>query len=140
MTTFASLLVAAVAIVAIYETTIAIRKNARRKAEDKALLEYAVYMENEARAHEIVFTCHRDLERQRAGGYGPWLASLLEGPMYLSYDERGEVRIKTMTRHTTPGIALTAVRMTIRELTGSRFNLGVLFRAETELREMGAGD
>lgn len=127
----------AVAIVAVYEFIQFLRK----RAGEKVQIAYAVQIEQSSRAKDIVFYCEKDLRRQKAGGYGQWIPSLLEGPMYITYDEKGRVQVKTISeRPITPGIALTAVRMTITELMGSRFNLDTLLWAEAELVKMGEGE
>lgn len=108
----------------------------RRKAEEDAIL---ADMENAARVHEILHTCAVDLKKQRAAGYGPWLSALLDGPMYIEYDERGRIQVKTLAKPVTPGLALSAVHMTIAELSGGRFNLETLYRAASELSNMGQG-
>lgn len=144
------LIFVAVAIVAVYEFVQFLRKRAEEK---KAILAYSIVnaygndplvnpidSEKSERAQEIVVACEKDLHRQKAGGYGQWLPSLMEGPMYIYYDEKGGMQVKTITRQVTPGIALTAVRMTLNELMGSRFNLDTLLWAEAELEKMGEGE
>ena len=143
------LIFVAVAIVAIYESVQFIHK----RREEKSYLAYVMEMDNSAseqrvvesyeyseRVHDIISSCERNLKRQRAAGFGQWIASLIEGPMYIYYDEKGGTHIKTLTRPINPGIALTAVRMTINELMGSRFNLDTLLWAEAELEKMGEGE
>lgn len=111
----------------------------RKRAEESILAESAAEMENAARVQEILQSCAVDLKRQRAAGYGPWLSALLDGPLYLQYDEQGRVQVKTLARPVTPGLALSAVRRTIGELAGGRFNLDGLMRAEAELEHLGEG-
>ena len=111
----------------------------RKRAEESILAESAAEMENAARVQEILQSCAVDLKRQRAAGYGPWLSALLDGPLYLQYDEQGRVQVKTLARPVTPGLALSAVRRTIGELAGGRFNLDGLMRAESELEHLGEG-
>lgn len=112
----------------------------RKRFEAEAIrAAYATETANAARAEEILRGCVSDLKRQKAGACGPWLAALIDGPMFIQYDEQGRVRVKTVTKPVTPGIALTAVHMTIAELSGSRFNLETLYRAAGELSNMGQG-
>lgn len=68
----------------------------------------------------IARAAHLALTRQRAAAFGPWLASIIEA------------------QEPKAGEALTAVRWTIRELDGSRFNIESLYQAEQDLLEMGA--
>lgn len=89
-------------------------KEARREAERMAVMETI---------RGVVKKAHKALERQHAAGYGPWLTALLPRG-----GERG--------RDITPGIALQAVRMTIADLAGSRFNIRCLWEAEAVLEEM----
>lgn len=136
MSTFVLIVVAVSAAVILFETI----RTRRQKAKEEALLAYeAATAEKSARAQELVLSCERDLKAQRAAGYGPWLPSLLEGPMYIYYDERGGIQVRTMTRPIAPGVALAAVQRTIGELAGSRFNLDTLLRAEAELEQMWEG-
>lgn len=128
----ASTIIAAVVIVKVLS-------GRRKRAEESILAESAAETEQAARVQEILQSCARDLKNQRAAGYGPWLSALLDGPLYIQYDERGRIQVKTLAKPVTPGVALAAVQMTIGELSGGRFNLETLFRAESELEHMGEG-
>lgn len=112
----------------------------RKRAEEESILAaYATETENDDRVDDILRGCVLDLKRQRAGGYGPWLASLIDGPLFIQYDDRGRIQVKTLTRPITPGLALSAVHRTIAELSGGRFNLDALYRAASELANMMEG-
>lgn len=112
----------------------------RKRLEAEAIrAAYATETANAARAEELVRECVMDLKRQRAGAHGPWLAALIDGPLYLQYDERGRIQVKALTKPVTPGLALSAVRLTIADLSGGRFNLDALYRAARELSNMGEG-
>jgi len=72
----------------------------------------------------ILYNAFRSLHRQGAGGYGPWLSSCIE---------------RINKGYIVPNkVALQAVRRTIADLDGSRFNIACLLKAESELMEMGA--
>ena len=90
----------------------------------------------------VVENALKDLKRQRAAGYGPWLSSLLDGGSSFYFDGApdrwGRVRVVREWRGVGPEMALSAVRFTIRDLMGSRFSLDGLRRAERELMDMGA--
>lgn len=130
-----------------------------RKAKEEA--EYIRMLNDDAdksvvfeRVNDIMLRCHIDLERQHATAYGPWITSLLDGgndfSMYL--DSRGGVRVERQHRNISPKVAITAVRMTIkdiletplsydkdgREMPHRVIDLGTLYAAERELLEMGA--
>ena len=83
------------------------------------------------RVREILVACHKSLKG--AAGYGPWIASLLDGALTLVHDERGRVTVESNSRAVKPMTALLAVRWTLEELAGSRFRLDVLEAAESEL-------
>ena len=107
----------------------AIERKARREQEERAgerakeALQEAQRLRVEEEAREVVRVAHMALERQNARAYGPWLTCLL-------------TRAGEEGRKVTPGIALQAVRMTIADLAGSRFNLRPLWEAEATLEEM----
>ena len=89
------------------------------------------------RVREIVQKCHKDLRGQGAAGYGPWLSSLLKGSsLSIFHDEKGGVRVLSGGRPIAPAVALTAVRWTLRELSGSRFSTKALEEAAGELEEI----
>ena len=125
----------------------------RKKVEEEAVLAYATATENAARVREIIYSCHRDLNKQRAAGYGPWLSSLLDGAMFTVFDESGRIKVETTVKPVSPDVALTAVRRTIEEITSApvsydkdgnemprrALNLDGLHRAEAELEKMGEG-
>lgn len=107
----------------------AIKRKARREKEERAgerakqALQEARTLRLEEEAREVVRVAHLALIGQHAAAYGPWLASLLR-------------RAGEEGRKVTPAIALQAVRMTIADLTGSRFNIRPLLEAEATLEEM----
>lgn len=125
----------------------------RKKVEEEALLAYATATENAARAREIIYSCHRDLNKQRVAAYGPWISSLLDGPMFIKYDERGRIKVETVAKTISPDVALTAIRRTIEEIVSAPVsydkdgnemphrvvNLDGLRRAEAELEKMMEG-
>lgn len=92
------------------------------------------------RVNQILTECFVSLTRQRAKAYGPWIPSLLDGGynFTLYKDSRGRVSVERQHRVVSPKVALTAVRFTMKELAGSRFDLSELSSAEAELLEMGA--
>lgn len=91
---------------------------------------------------EIVESAFRDLKKQRAVGYGPWLSAILDGGVSFSFsgvpDRWGRVRVVREWREVGPETAITAIRFTIRDLEGSRFSLDGLRNAERMLMAMGA--
>ena len=90
---------------------------------------------------DILAGCQKDLERQRAGGFGPWIACLLDGGYEMEitgYDKHGFPKVGRVWTECTAAEALTAVRWTLRELAGSRFNLSVLYDAEMKLEAIAA--
>ena len=95
-----------------------------------------------SRVLAIVQSCYRDLQKQKAGLAGPWLPSLLDGArMVVVPGEKGRTEVVAVGRDIAPGVALTAVRFTLRELSGSRYSTKVLEEAEGELEEItGAGE
>ena len=95
-----------------------VREWKQQERERRAVVEY----ETGCRVFEILNETHRSLDRQKVRGYGPWLSCLIE------------------RRCGDANVALTAVRFTIRDLAGSRFNLDALNKAAAELKEMGAGE
>lgn len=96
--------------------------------------------EKEYDAFLLVKNAYDSLKKQHACGYGPWLSSLLDGGynFTLYKDSRGRVSVERQHRIVSPKVALTAVRFTMKELAGSRFDLSELSSAEAELLEMGA--
>ena len=116
------------------------RRKARQSAENAEISDFPAL--DDIRVHEIIKAAYLDLERQRARAYGPWLSALLDGgPGFYftgTVDQRGRERAREW-RRVEPAVALTAIRFTIRDLAGSRFNLDGLRRAEAELEQMGEG-
>ena len=114
----------------------------RRGWKRQDALELAEMQErNDARSqkvHEILFAVYNDLRKQRAAGYGPWISTLLGGgSLFISgYDEDGRAHVENTGREICPEIALTAIRHTISDLVGSRFNLDALVHAADELKTM----
>lgn len=95
--------------------------------------------------HEILKAAYLDLKRQKAGVRGPWIESLLDGGSEFRFtgipDAWGRVGVLREWRRVEPSVALTAIRWTIRDLKGRRFDLGGLLEAEAVLEEMtGAGE
>lgn len=102
------------------------------------------------RVIQIVKGAYLDLKRQRAGSHSPWLESLLDGPLYIQYDERGGIQVKTLTKPITPNVAFAAIVMTIQDILSAPisydkdgvemprrvFNLDGLNKAKEELMEM----
>ena len=102
------------------------------------------------RVIQIVKGAYLDLKRQRAGSRSPWLESLLDGPLYIQYDEKGRVQVRALPKPIAPGVALSAITMTIqdilsapisydkdgREMPRRVFNLDGLNKAKEELMEM----
>lgn len=117
-------------------------RNARQSAENAEISDFSAL--DDVRVHEIIKAAYLDLEKQRARAYGPWLSALLDGgPGFYftgTVDQRGRERAEREWRRVEPAVALTAIRFTIRDLAGSRFNLDGLRRAEAELEQMGEGD
>ena len=90
-----------------------------------------------SRVLSILQRCSKDLQKQRAGVAGPWLSSLQSrGRMVMSRDEKGRAVVRVVGADIEPGVALTAVRWTLRELSGSRYSTKVLEEAEGELEEI----
>ena len=114
--------------------------NVRQNAENADLSDF--YGPDEDRVHEILKAVYIDLKRQRAGTHGPWIAALLDGgpEMYFTgdIDRWGRGRAEREWRRVEPAVALTAIRFTMDELAGGRYNLDALRAAESELLEMGA--
>lgn len=92
------------------------------------------------KVNAVLKRCYADLTKQHAMAYGPWISSLLDGGYNFSMyrDSRGGVHVERQHRTVSPEVALTAVRWTIAELSGSRFDLSTLYAAQRELLEMGA--
>lgn len=107
----------------------AIERKARREQEERAekrakeALQEAEILRMEEEAREVVRVAHLGLVAQHAAAYGPWLSAILS-------------RAGEPGRRVTVGLALQAVRMTILDLAGSRFDLNCLFEAEAALEEM----
>lgn len=95
--------------------------------------------ENEYEAFLLVRHAHESLEKQHACGYGPWLSCILKRSIKYEIvkDERGWVSVYNEGT-CPPSVALTAVRWTMNELAGSRFDISQLSFAESALLEMGA--
>ena len=107
--------------------------------------------QDDDRVHGILKDAYLDLKRQRAVAHGPWLASLLEGDLYVSgHGNRGRVFVDADVMDIEPSVALTAIQWTIRdilsvpisydkdgmEMPHRMFNLDKLHQAENELMEM----
>ena len=96
--------------------------------------------EEEDDVKRIVTECYGDLRRQRATGYGPWLSAILDGGPSMHFvgerDEWGRCEVTRASRKATPEMALEAVRRTIGDLIGRRYDLTALYEAEEELRDM----
>jgi len=117
------------------------KPTARHDAENAEISDFSG--PDDDRVHEIVKAAYLDLKRQRAGTHGPWLAALLDGGPELfftgSVDKWGRDRTERQWRRVEPAVARTAIRFTIDELAGGRFDLDGLRRAEAELAEMEKG-
>ena len=90
----------------------------------------------DGRVHEIVRAAYLDLKRQGVSGCGPWLSSLLEtsaGAWCVGKTNKGRAVVVTEPMSIRADVALTAVRWTIQELTGSRYDLTALYEAEKKL-------
>lgn len=115
--------------------------NARHDAENADLSDFCG--PDDIRVHEIIKAAYLDLKRQRAGTHGPWLAALLDGgPDFFftgSVDKWGRERAEREWRRVEPAVALTAIRFTMNDLAGGRFDLDALRRAESELEKMEKG-
>lgn len=95
--------------------------------------------ENEYEAFLLVKSAYDSLKKQRACGYGPWLSCILERSIKYEIVKDGRGRVGVHYEGTCPpNVALTAVRWTMNELAGSRFDLSQLAFAESALLEMGA--
>lgn len=107
--------------------------------------------QDDTRVRDILKDAYIDLKRQRAVAHGPWLASLLEGDLYVSgHGNRGRVFVDADVMDIEPSVALTAIQWTIRdilsvpisydkdgmEMPHRMFNLDKLHQAENELMEM----
>lgn len=122
--------------------------NAHHDAENAQMEDF--YGLDDDRVIQIVKGAYLDLKRQRADARGPWLESLLVGPLYIQYDEMGRTQVNVQTKPIAPGVALSAITMTIqdilsapisydkdgREMPRREFNLDGLHKAEAELMEM----
>lgn len=118
------------------------REKARQRAENAEISDFPSL--DDERVHQIVKTAHLDLKRQGAGAYGPWLATLLDGGQEFYFtgavDKMGRDKAERVWKRVGPSVALTAIRFTLRDLAGSRFDLAGLLRAEAELEQMEAGE
>lgn len=124
------------------------RRNARRDAENAGMSNF--HGLDDDRVIQIVKGAYLDIKRQRADAHSPWLESLLDGPLYIQYDDRGRIQVKTLTKPITPGVALSAVQMTIKDVLSAPisynkdgvemprrpFNFDGLNKAKGELMEM----
>lgn len=124
------------------------RHDAEKDAENAEMSNS--YGLDDDRVIQIVKGAYLDLKRQKADARGPWLESLLDGPLYIQYDERGRIQVNVLTKPISPGVALSAVKMTIHEILSSPISynkdgvemprravsLEKLRKAETELTEM----
>ena len=103
---------------------VCIHLSSKRKRELVAAVEFDAHRDvkevEAGRVRAIANIAHLSLQKQGARGYGPWLSSII---VHDSPDKK---------------VALTAVRWTIRELSGKRFDLSELAWAERELLGMGA--
>ena len=115
--------------------------DARHDAENADLSDFCG--PDDIRVHEIIKAAYLDLKRQRAGTHGPWLSALLDGgPEFYfmgAVDQWGRDRTERKWRRVEPAVALTAIRLTMQELAGGRFDLDALRRAESELESMEKG-
>lgn len=95
--------------------------------------EYVVHVAQDLakkeRGEEVYLTLkavYFDLQKQKGGGYGPWLSCCLE-------------RV-AKGQEIDDGVALTALRFTRRDLAGSRYNLDAIDAAIAKLeKEEGEG-
>lgn len=128
----------------VFAIYLSIHLRVKRKREER---EYQRFFEDiadrsvvEAQVQRILTECYHSLTKQNAAAFGPWIPSLLDGGCDFSLyrDSRGGVSVERQGRAVRPSVALTAVRWTMNELAGSRFDLSQLASAESELLEMGA--
>lgn len=124
------------------------RRKAKQDAENAEMGDF--YGLDDDRVIQIVKGAYLDLKRQRADARSPWLESLLEGPLYILYDDRGRTQVKVLNKPIAPGVALSAIVMTIRDILSAPisydkdgremprrvFNLDALNKAKAELMEM----
>ena len=98
--------------------------SSKRKKDERAIIEYEMDKDGKkreaGRVRAIANIAHLSLQKQGARGYGPWLSSII---VHDSPDKK---------------VALTAVRWTISELSGKRYDLSELVWAAQELKGMGA--
>ena len=89
--------------------------------------------------HEVLKAAYLDLKRQKAGARGPWIESILDGGSEFRFtglpDAWGRVKVVREWRRVDPSVALTAIRWTIRDLYGCRYDLSGLFKAEASLEK-----
>ena len=90
----------------------------------------------DGRVQAIIRAAYLDLKRQGASGCGPWLSSILEtnaGEWCVGRTNKGRSVVVTEPAAVPASVALTAVRWTIQELAGRRFDLSALYEAEKKL-------
>lgn len=94
------------------------------------------------RVRDILKAALESLKRQGAGGFGPWIPSILDGGPQLYIVKRTARKIVVEREWTgaAPAVALTAIRFTLDELAGGRFNLDGLLEAESALMRLEAGE
>ncbi len=128
----------------VFAIYLSIHLRVKRKREER---EYQRFFEDiadrsvvEAQVQRILTECYHSLTKQNAAAFGPWIPSLLDGgcDFTLYRDSQGRVHVERQHRTVSPEVALTAVRWTIAELSGGRFDLSTLYAAQRELLEMGA--
>ena len=93
----------------------------------------------DGRVQQIVRAAYLDLKKQGVSGCGPWLSSLLEtsaGTWCVGKTNKGQSVVVTEPMSVRADVALTAVRWTIRELAGSRYDLTGLYEAQNKLEGM----
>ena len=118
------------------------RADRKKKEEEEALYEFEtgagagldnVVTDTKAeQVRGILTDCRRDLDRQHAAGFGPWISALLDGGYEMEvtgYDRQGVPIVARDWTECSAAEALTAVRWTLQELAGSRFNTSKLQEA-----------
>jgi len=111
-----------------------IKQNIRRRPAREEKEEGAPV--TDGRVQAIIRAAYLDLKRQGASGCGPWLSSILEtnaGDWCVGRTNKGRSVVVTEPANVPAPVALTAVRWTIQELAGSRFDLSALYEAEKKL-------
>ena len=99
---------------------VCIALSAKRRSEEAARAAPREESEDERaeKVRDIIHAARLSLSEQKAGGFGPWLTSVM-------YRAKPDAKV-----------ALTAVRWTLEELAGSRYDLSELVWAEQELMGM----